>query len=219
MIPKLNITNDFPHPCSADESGIVAYGGDLSASRLMSAYRSGIFPWYSQGDPILWWSPDPRFILEFDDFKISKSLKKSIKRFTCKIDYNFSAVINECAKIKRKGTEKTWIVPEMIEAYENLHAIGYAHSVESYYNGELVGGLYGVVVGGVFCGESMFSKMSDASKVAFYNLLQYLKDRDFDFIDAQVFTEHLATLGAKEIDRDEFLARLEKSVNNPKEFK
>ncbi|MEA1917111.1 MAG: leucyl/phenylalanyl-tRNA--protein transferase [Campylobacterota bacterium] len=218
MIPRLRITDKFPHPNSCDENGILAFGADLSPTRLMSAYRSGIFPWYSENDPIIWWSPDPRFVMELEDFKVSKSLKKSQKKFTCKIDYNFHQVIKSCANVKRKGTDKTWILNEIIEAYETLHALGHAHSVESYYDGELVGGLYGVVVGGVFCGESMFSTMSDASKVAYSFLIEHLKEKGFDFIDAQVYTEHLSSLGAKEISRDEFLKKLENSLKDVKEF-
>jgi leucyl/phenylalanyl-tRNA--protein transferase len=209
--PELNKYKiEFPHPSLATKDGIVAWGGDLSPSRVIRAYQEGIFPWYSKADPILWWSPDPRFVLDFDDFKLRRSLKKSLKKFEYKFDTNFSNVIRECATIKREGQNGSWILPEMIEAYETLHHLGYAHSVESYYDGELVGGLYGVVVGGVFCGESMFAKKSDASKAAFYILIKHLKKWGYSFIDAQVPTPHLASLGAKEISRDEFLERLYK---------
>jgi leucyl/phenylalanyl-tRNA--protein transferase len=211
ILPEINkYTIEFPHPSQANEDGIVAWGGDLSPSRLIRAYQEGIFPWYSKQDPILWWSPDPRFIMEFDDFHLSKSLKKSIKKFQYSFDTNFSAVIHACANVPRQGQNGTWIVPEVIESYETLHAMGYAHSVESYYDGELVGGLYGVVVGGVFCGESMFSLKSDASKAAYYVLVQHLRNWGYDFIDAQVPTQHLKSLGAKEISREEFLQRLYK---------
>ena len=198
----------FPHPNDANEEGILAWGGDLNPSRLIRAYQEGIFPWYAKDDPILWWSPDPRFILELDEFKLSRSLRKSIKKFTYKFDTNFDAVIQACATTPRKDQQGTWILPEMIEAFKTLHDMGFAHSVESYYDGELVGGLYGVSIGGVFCGESMFSHKSDASKAAFYVLIEHLKLWGYDFVDAQVYTPHLASLGAKEIPREEFLKRL-----------
>ena len=211
MIPKLTYHLSFPNPLNASEEGIVAYGGDLSPSRLMLAYRSGIFPWYSSNDPILWWSPDPRLILELDEFKLSRSLRKKIPQFEIRFDTVFSQVIRECSTAPRRGQSGSWIVPEMIEAYEELHALGYAHSVEAYQNGELVGGLYGVSVGGVFCGESMFAKVSDASKVAFAVLIEHLHVWGFDFIDCQVPTNHLKSLGAKEISRKAFLQRLAQS--------
>ncbi len=208
MIPKLTHHLSFPNPLNASEEGIVAYGGDLSPSRLMLAYRSGIFPWYSVNDPILWWSPDPRLILELDDFKLSRSLRKKIPHFEIRFDSAFSQVIHECSSAPRHGQNGTWIVPEMIEAYETLHSLGHAHSVEAYQNGILVGGLYGVSVGGVFCGESMFAKVSDASKVALCVLVEHLKAWEFDFIDCQVPTNHLKSLGAKEVSREFFLQRL-----------
>jgi leucyl/phenylalanyl-tRNA--protein transferase len=212
MIPRLTYQLSFPNPLlHTSEEGIVAYGGDLSPSRLMLAYRMGIFPWYSINDPILWWSPDPRLILELGDFKLSRSLRKKISQFEIRFDSAFSEVIRECATAPRRGQNGSWIVPEMIEAYENLHALGYAHSVEAYHNGALVGGLYGVSLGKVFCGESMFAKVSDASKVALAVLVEYLKRREFDFIDCQVPTVHLKSLGAKEISRSVFLERLAKT--------
>ncbi len=211
LIPELNKYKiEFPHPSKASEEGIVAWGGDLTPSRIIRAYQEGIFPWYSKQDPILWWSPDPRFIMEFDDFKLTKSLKKSLKKFTYKIDNDFSSVIRACAAVPRKGQNGTWILSEVVEAYETLHGMGVAHCVESYYEGELVGGLYGLGIGGVFCGESMFSIKSDASKAAYFILIQHLKKWGFNFIDAQVPTLHLASLGAKEISREEFLQRLYK---------
>lgn len=212
MIPRLTYQLSFPDPLRhTSEEGIVAYGGDLSPSRLMLAYRMGIFPWYSVNDPILWWSPNPRLILELDDFKLNRSLRKKIPQFEIRFDSAFSEVIRECATAPRRGQNGSWIVPEMIEAYENLHALGYAHSVETYQNGVLVGGLYGVSLGKVFCGESMFAKVSDASKVALAVLVEYLKRLEFDFIDCQVPTEHLKSLGAKEISRTVFLERLAKT--------
>jgi len=214
MIPKLTYQLSFPSPLSASAEGIVAYGGDLSPSRIMLAYRLGIFPWYSLGDPILWWSPDPRLILELEDFKLHRSLRKKFPHFEIRFDTAFSEVIHECAKMTRRGQKGSWIVPEMIEAYEELHALGYAHSVEAYQNGLLVGGLYGVSVGGVFCGESMFAKVSDASKVAFAALVDRLKERGYDYIDCQVPTDHLKSLGAKEVSREYFLERLNHSCES-----
>lgn len=208
MIPKLTYNLAFPNPSHASEEGIVAYGGDLSPSRLMLAYRSGIFPWYSANDPILWWSPDPRLILELDEFKVSRSLRKKIPQFEIRFDTAFSEVIRECSVAPRPGQKGSWIVPEMIEAYETLHALGYAHSIEAYQNGILVGGLYGVSVGKVFCGESMFAKVSDASKAALAVWVAQLREWGYEFIDCQVPTEHLKSLGAKEISRETFLERL-----------
>jgi len=198
----------FPHPNQADENGIVAFGGDLSPSRLMLAYRSGIFPWYSAGDPILWWSPDPRLILNLEDFKLRKSLRKRLKQFEIRFDTAFGEVIRACAATPRPGQKGSWILPEIVEAYEELHAMGYAHSVEAWQDGKLVGGLYGVAVGGMFCGESMFAHVNDASKAAFAALVEHLKSRGFEMIDAQVPTEHLKSLGAIEVDREYFLDRL-----------
>ncbi len=212
MIPRLSIELVFPDPSTATKEGIVAYGGDLSPSRLMMAYRNGIFPWFSEGDPILWWSPNPRFILELDEFKISKSLKKSIKKYEVRFNSAFDEVVKNCSTTPRANQRGTWITASMAEAYSELHSLGHAMSVESYFDGELVGGLYGVVVGQIFCGESMFSHRSDASKVALAKLVEYLKSRDFAFIDAQVYTPHLASLGAKEIDRNIFLERLKSSI-------
>ena len=213
-IPPLGIEiNSFPNPLThTSSSGIVAYGGDLSPSRIMYAYRHGIFPWYSQGDPILWWSPDPRLILNLEEFKLRKSLKKRMKHFEVKMNSNFKSVVQECASIKREGQNGSWLLEEMADAYCTLHDLGYALSVESYFEGELVGGLYGVIVGKVFCGESMFAKKSDASKVAFAHLVEYLKKKNFSFIDCQVPTEHLKSLGAIEVSRDFFLEKLAKSI-------
>ncbi len=212
MIPRLNKYElKFPDPNDANEDGIVAWDGDLNPSRLLLAYRNGIFPWYSANDPILWWSPNPRLIMELDDFKLSKSLKKSMKKFTYKFDTAFEQVMVECSKIPRGNQDGTWIQDDIIEAYTNLHGMGVAHSVESYYDGELVGGLYGLVVGGVFCGESMFAKKSDASKSAYAVLVKHLKYWGYSFIDCQVPTEHLKSLGAKEVAREFFLEKLKKS--------
>lgn len=198
----------FPDPCDADENGIVAFGGDLSPSRLMLAYRSGIFPWYSKDDPILWWSPDPRLVLDLNDFKLRKSLRKRLKHFEIRFDTAFGDVIRACAAVPRPGQSGTWLQPEMIEAYETLYLMGYAHSVEAWQEGRLVGGLYGVAVGGIFCGESMFAHVSDASKAALAALVSHLKERGFKLIDAQVPTDHLKSLGAVEISREFFLQLL-----------
>ena len=211
QIPQINrYSLEFPHPSSANEEGIVAWGGDLNPSRIICAYQMGIFPWNSPQDPILWWSPDPRFIMELDDFKLRKSLKKSMKKFTYKFDANFSEVIRHCASTPRKDDAGTWIQDEVVESFEVLHGMGKVHSVETYLDGKLVGGLYGIVVGKLFCGESMFAHTSDASKSAYAVLVAHLKEWGFDFIDCQVPTEHLRSLGAKEISRDVFLERLER---------
>jgi leucyl/phenylalanyl-tRNA--protein transferase len=208
MIRKLGYQLSFPHPDEANEDGIVAYGGDLSPSRLYLAYREGIFPWYSPGDPILWWSPDPRLILHLDDFRLRPSLKKRMKHFDVRFDTAFTEVLQACASVHRPGQQGTWLQPELIEAMSVLHSLGRAHSVEAYYKGELVGGLYGVSVGAVFCGESMFAKKSDASKVAFAVLIGKLKEWGYAFVDAQVPTAHLKSLGAIEVYRDYFLELL-----------
>ena len=210
-IPQLNkYTLEFPDPKSANEDGIVAWGGDLNPSRLIRAYQNGIFPWFTHEEPPIWWSTDPRLIMELDDFKLSRSLKKSMKKFHYKFDTNFEKVIENCSTTKRSKQDGTWITKEIIEAYTTLHGQGVAHSVESYHEDTLVAGLYGIVVGRVFCGESMFSHVNDGSKAAFAILVQHLKDWGYDFIDCQVPTDHLKSLGAKEVSRDYFLMRLEK---------
>ena len=210
-IPQLQKhTLSFPDPNDANEDGIVAWGGDLNPSRLIRAYQNGIFPWYSKNDPIIWWSPDPRLIMELDDFKLSRSLKKSMKKFEYKFDFNFKEVMHNCSMVQRDGQDGSWILDDTIEAYCVLHGMGIAYSVESYLDGKLVGGLYGVVVGKVFCGESMFSLVSDASKSAYAVLVKHLKHWGYDFIDCQVPTNHLKSLGAKEVSRQYFLDRLNK---------
>ncbi|NIP39491.1 MAG: leucyl/phenylalanyl-tRNA--protein transferase [Candidatus Dadabacteria bacterium] len=204
----------FPNPRLADSSGFLAVGADLSIERLLLAYENGIFPWYSEDQPILWFSPDPRLVLFPDKFTVSRSLKKTInkKLFEVKFDSNFEEVIVECSKIERKNQDGTWITNDMIDAYINLHNKGYAHSVETYSDGKLAGGLYGVSLGGAFFGESMFHKMKDASKVALYYLIEKLKDWQFDFIDSQVVTEHMKSLGAEEISRNRYLKLLKKTL-------
>lgn len=210
-IPKLSKYElTFPNPNDANEDGIVAWGGDLNHSRLIRAYQNGIFPWYGKNDPIIWWSTNPRLIMELDDFKLSHSLKKSIRKFEYKFDTNFEKVMQNCSSVPRNNQNGTWIQEDIIEAYCVLHGMGMAHSVESYLDGKLVGGLYGVVVGKVFCGESMFSFTSDASKSAYAILVKHLKKWGYDFIDCQVPTDHLKSLGAKEVTREYFLNRLQK---------
>ena len=207
----------FPPPDYADPSGLIAVGGDLSNERLLEAYRVGIFPWYSDDQPILWWSPDPRFVLYLEDFKISRSLQKTLKKgvFTVTLDRAFEEVIDACAAIPRQGQNGTWIVPEMKQAYINLHGLGYAHSVETWFNNKLAGGLYGVSLGKAFFGESMFHHKTDASKVALAVLVEKLKSWDFHFIDSQLATEHMLSLGAKEVPRRIFLKQLGSALKQP----
>lgn len=220
ILPLDKFSYSFPNPNNACDEGILAYGGDLSPTRLIKAYISGIFPWYNETDPILWWSPNPRFILDIEDFKISKSLQKTInkEKFEIKFDTNFKKVMLECSKIKRENQKGSWIHNEVIEAYYKLHEMNFAHSFEAYLNEELVGGGYGINIGNIFCGESMFAKENDASKVAFYYLVERLKKQGFKYIDCQVPTEHLRNFGAKEIPRVDFLHLVEKSIQNPKNF-
>lgn len=207
--------NIFPNPNNADEEGLVAYGGNLTPKVVLSAYLQGIFPWYNEGEPYLWWSPDPRMIVYPEKFKVSKSLHQKVKRgeFEVRFDTNFNAVIRSCSHVKREGQAGTWITDEMIMVYNRLHEMGFAHSVETYLDDELVGGLYGLSLGKVFCGESMFHKVSDASKVAFYYLVDKLKELNYSFIDAQVPTQHLKSLGGEEVPRSKFLEILAKSIS------
>lgn len=205
---------NFPHPSLADDIGILAAGGDLSPQRLLLAYSWGIFPWYNEGEPIVWWHPDPRFVLFPDGLKISKSMRAIFnqKKFQVTFDHNFEAVINGCQNINRKGQQGgTWITSEMEDAYIHLHKMGYAHSVEVWQNDELVGGLYGIAIGEIFFGESMFTRVSNASKAAFITLVETLKKRGFKLIDCQQETQHLKSLGAKSISRNDFLSFLEKN--------
>ncbi len=204
----------FPDPLVDDVDDIVAIGGDLTPERLIVAYKNGIFPWYDENSPILWWSPDPRLILRPEEIHVSKRLKRTIrqKKFKVTINYAFEEVINWCSEIKRKDSEGTWILPEIIDAYTELHVRGYVHSVEAWYRGELAGGLYGLCMGKVFFGESMFYRISNASKVAFVWLVLMLKKAQFRFIDCQQVTEHLMSFGAKPIERKQFLKELKRSL-------
>jgi len=205
----------FPDPNQADDDGLVAVGGELNPEYLLSAYSSGIFPWFGDADPILWWSPNPRLVLFADDFKVSKSLKKTVdsSSFTVQIDHDFSSVIKSCSKSPRPGQDGTWITKEMIDAYIQLHEMGIAHSFETYFENKLVGGLYGISLGKAFFGESMFFKKTDASKVALYYLVEWCKKNEFHFIDAQQPTEHLMSLGAKKMERKSFLEKLDHALD------
>lgn len=207
----------FPSPEEAEADGLLAVGGDLRVKRLLLAYHFGIFPWYSEKSPILWWSPDPRLILEPKDLKVSKSLNKVIKKgiFKITLDQAFDEVIRGCAKVKRPDGKGTWIVSDMISAYCRLHRFGFAHSVESWFEGELVGGVYGVSLGKVFFGESMFYKRKNASKVALVYLVRLLQTWDFDMVDCQVTTANLLRFGARGISRSQFLKRLSKAIKYP----
>jgi leucyl/phenylalanyl-tRNA---protein transferase len=207
----------FPHPRLANEDGLLAIGGDLSVDRLLLAYANGIFPWYTENSPVLWWSPDPRMVLFPDKFKISKSLMQVIRseRYNVTFDNDFEAVIRNCAEARRNDQEGTWIVPEMQEAYIELHAAGFAHSVETWHKGKLAGGLYGVSLGRMFFGESMFFNMRDASKVALYFLVERLKAWEFMAIDVQQDTTHLQSLGAASISLENFLDLLKNAIKHP----
>lgn len=198
---------EFPNVENANEEGLLAIGGDLSVQRLLLAYKSGIFPWFENDQPILWWSPDPRFVLFPTELKVSKSMKRILKNsdFVVTVNTAFKDVIRACSRIKRNGESGTWITESMIEAYLKLHHLGHAKSVEVWQNKELVGGLYGIDLGNVFCGESMFSKVSNASKVGF---ITFIKNSNYKLIDCQIYTSHLESLGAKDISRAEFLRYL-----------
>jgi leucyl/phenylalanyl-tRNA--protein transferase len=207
----------FPPVESADRHGILALGGDLSVSRLIDAYSSGIFPWYEDDQPIIWWSPDPRFVVFPGKVPLTRSMRKILERkeFEIRFDTAFERVIRECARSPRPGQNGTWITEDMINAYCALHREGYAHSVESWKDGELAGGLYGVSIGGLFCGESMFTRVSNASKAAFLTLADNLHRRGFLVIDSQVHTDHVESLGGEHISRKEYLAVVKQSLTLP----
>ncbi|MDF1517434.1 MAG: leucyl/phenylalanyl-tRNA--protein transferase [Lutibacter sp.] len=202
----------FPPVYLANKDGLLAVGGDLSPERLLLAYKSGIFPWYNQGEPIIWYSPDPRMVLFPKNLKISKSMRQIIRKnqFRATFNQNFSEVIANCKNSYREGQGGTWITDEMEQAYINLHNLGVAKSVEVWEGNELVGGLYGIDLGHIFCGESMFSKVSNASKFAFIYLVQKLEKEHYTLIDCQVYNAHLDSLGAEEISREIFLTYLKK---------
>ena len=204
----------FPDPSEAEPGGLLAIGGDLSPKRLLLAYENGIFPWYSEEDPILWFSPDPRMVFFPGDFRFSKTLIKTVSsgKFSVRVDTDFATVIESCALVTRKGQSGTWITEEMKTAYRKLHELGYAHSFEVYSEENLVGGLYGVSLGGAFFGESMFHLETDASKVALFHLARKCWEFGFDFIDSQVPTDHMRTLGGREVSRKEFLLALKSSL-------
>jgi leucyl/phenylalanyl-tRNA--protein transferase len=198
---------EFPDHGLANEQGLLAVGGDLEPETLLAAYSRGIFPWYSEGQPILWWSPDPRMVLFPNEFHCSRRLTRRLAQSRYRFSHNeaFSPVIQACAQIPRKGEAGSWILPEMVSAYEKMHALGYAHSVEVWQGDDLIGGLYCVLHRDVFFAESMFSRKTDASKMALTELVKLAKEQDFRLIDCQFHTEHLASLGAREIPREQFL--------------
>ena len=207
----------FPPTEEAEDDGLLAVGGDLSKERLLTAYRKGIFPWYEVGQPILWWSPNPRLVLFPEELKISRSLRKALRKheFEIRFDSSFENVIKACADVRIAKGKGTWIIPEMQQAYTELHHEGYAHSVESWLNGELVGGLYGISLGQCFFGESMFSTISDSSKAALVALAEFSKQVGIKIIDCQMTTKHLLSLGAREIDRQSFLRKLNQYLEKP----
>ncbi|MDX1808833.1 MAG: leucyl/phenylalanyl-tRNA--protein transferase [Sulfurospirillaceae bacterium] len=218
-IPKLNaFSYIFPNPTEAHKTGLLAWGGDLNKDRVLSAYAQGIFPWYNETDPILWWSPDPRLVLFPKDIKISKSLKKNLKKFEIRYDTNFDQVIRSCRMTRVENGDKSWINDDLVDLFNILHEEKFAHSVETYYDGELVGGLYGLYLGGMFCGESMFSVRSDASKAALVGLCNKIVELGGDFIDCQIPTEHLKSLGAKEVKREVFLNLTRESLETKSYF-
>jgi len=207
----------FPPPHLAAKEGLLAVGGDLTRARLLLAYRLGIFPWYSDGEPILWWSPDPRLVLYPDELKVSKSLNKIINKgtFNVTVDRAFERVIKDCARVRLENREGTWIVDDMVSAYCRLHEAGFAHSLEAWAGDRLAGGLYGVSLGKCFFGESMFTRISNASKVAFVTLVKHLKSLDFAMVDCQIATGHLTRFGAREISRARYLDELNEALKAP----
>lgn len=207
----------FPPPEYAERDGLLAVGGDLGVDRLLRAYSLGIFPWYSEGYPILWWSPDPRLVLLPEELKISRSLRQVGRKglFRVMLDTAFDEVVRHCAEVHRNREGETWITKDMRAAYMRLHEEGLAHSVESWHEDELVGGLYGVSLGGAFFGESMFTLESNASKVAFVKLVELLMEWNFKFVDCQVKTTHLVSLGAREVPRKKFMKLLKEALKMP----
>jgi leucyl/phenylalanyl-tRNA---protein transferase len=218
VIPWLDSRDPFPPVDRAlrDPNGLLAAGADLSPQRLLDAYVRGIFPWFGEDDPLLWWSPDPRMVLMLDELHVSRSLRRVIRsgRYEMRFDTAFPEVMRACGE-PRQGQDGTWITPAMLDAYTALWQLGYAHSIESWVDGELAGGLYGVAIGRMFYGESMFTRRTDASKVAFVAVVRQLRRWGFPLIDCQMPTEHLASLGAREIPRREFLAHVQRLVREP----
>jgi len=214
---QLNDTIEFPHPDQAEDNGLLAVGGDLSVPRLLSAYSQGIFPWYSENEPPLWWFTDPRLVIFPHEFHISKRLARTLRNtdFRTTIDADFSQIIKSCAAIRIQKDEGTWISPEMTEAYIALHHEGYAHSVECWQGDKLAGGLYGVQIGNVFFGESMFTKISNASKVALVALMEYVREQNIQLIDCQMTTSHLLSFGAREISGAKFSSLLKRCIRAP----
>jgi leucyl/phenylalanyl-tRNA---protein transferase len=223
MVPWLGPDDPFPPVeralgATSGAPGLLAASADLLPSRLIDAYRRGIFPWYSDGQPVLWWSPDPRMILATGEFKVSPSLKKTLKRvlredhWEVRVDYEFAAVMRSCAQAPRRGQRGTWITAEIIDAYSSLHRVGDAHSIETWLDGERVGGLYGVSFGKMFFGESMFAEVTDASKIALAALVGHLRRHEVALIDCQQNTAHLASLGGREIARKAFIAHVKSAV-------
>ena len=219
MIPWLESTDAFPSlEFALDEpNGLLCAGGDLSPQRILQAYQNGIFPWYSPGEPILWWSPDPRMVLIPAEFRVSRSLCKTLRqnKYRIRLDSHFRMVIQACARTFRPGQDGTWITPEIEEAYCQLHELGHAHSVETWMDNKLVGGLYGIAIGKMFYGESMFAHVTDASKIALAHLAHFLDSQGFGLIDCQMNTPHLASLGAREIPRRQFLEHLRQLTATP----
>ncbi|HVS14152.1 MAG TPA: leucyl/phenylalanyl-tRNA--protein transferase [Thermoanaerobaculia bacterium] len=214
---RLGSALGFPPPEEAEPSGLLAVGGDLEPARLVLAYAHGIFPWFGEGDPILWFSPDPRAVLDPAALRVGRTLRKELRRspFAITFDRAFEGVVRACAETERPGQRDTWITRAMIEAYCRLHELGLAHSVEAWIEDELVGGVYGVSLGGAFFGESMFARRNNASKIAFVALVRRLEEWGFDLIDCQMRTEHLERFGACEVPRAEFLAGLARSLERP----
>ena len=218
-MPVFQLTDKliFPPPELAEKNGLLAIGGDLSPERLLLAYSNGIFPWYSEGDPILWWSPSPRLVIFPDEFKIPRRLSRLVRQdiFSVSIDQAFRQVITACASTDERHEKGTWITNDMLEAYCQFHDMGFAHSVECWHDDKLIGGLYGISLGGVFFGESMFIREPNSSKFALVHLMKKLQEWNFDLIDCQMRTEHLMQFGAREIPGNEFQEVLDKSIARP----
>lgn len=206
----------FPNPQKGSPEGIVATGANLSPGVLLSAYEQGIFPWFSEGDPLLWWSPDPRFVLFPAELHVPRRVARRLRtgEYSLSLDTAFAEVIQRCSEVPRPGQDGTWITSDMVDGYIRLHELGYAHSVEAWRDGELAGGLYGVSLGRVFFGESMFAAQADASKVAFASLVRYVETLGFELIDCQVYTDHLDRFGAREIPRATFLSLLRRALSS-----